>query len=119
VPGTKSAYKNLPTEVAVVVSLRTGLVSRRGRGRNYLPAPAVSEVADRGRLDHTRRDSMAAAYAAMLADVVSGATTYSPAVVSTVGQELNNVVQIRLGDVFDVQRRRRDDLSESYVNVNL
>lgn len=39
----------LPADVAMVVSLRTALPQRTGRGRFYLPQPAVAELTSTGR----------------------------------------------------------------------
>lgn len=45
-----SASVALPDQVAFVATLRTALASKAGRGRWYLPAPAVSGIATTGNL---------------------------------------------------------------------
>ena len=57
-PGTSSG-QNLPTEVAVCVSLWTGTNSRSGRGRVYMPAVATPRVVTGGRFDTATRDGFA------------------------------------------------------------
>lgn len=102
----------LPQEVAVVASLRTALASRRGRGRMYLPAPAYGALTSASRLDTTIRDDIAQAMSTYLdTDVTTGLFS---CVASATGTLLSTVLEVRVGDVFDSQRRRRDSLIESY-----
>lgn len=116
VPGTRTDA-NLPTEVAVVVSLRTGTASRSGRGRIYLPAPSTWNVDLDGRYNHSSRDTLATDSVAYLQPLTVGSNTYEPYVVSTTEQALRQITSVRVGDVFDVQRRRRNQLAESYVTA--
>lgn len=102
----------LPHEVSVVVSLKTSIASRRGRGRMYLPAPAYGSLTTSGRLDFTIRDDIAQAAATYCAtDAVNEMVAV---VASKTGSLLTPVTQVRVGDVFDSQRRRRDSLIEAY-----
>lgn len=117
-PGTASA-PSLPTEVAITISLRSALVSKRGRGRSYMPCTANNQLTAAGRFFHPNRDTMAAEFAAYGAPITVGLAEFNPCVASYTAQQLNQVVQIRVGDVFDVQRRRRDELAESYAIEDL
>lgn len=116
----------LPNQVATVVSLRTGVPGARGRGRIYLPLLAMSPEPT-GRIPASYRTALAATVATMLNGLNSDIAPYgSPsgarlAVASGVGTIGDNpvVVQARVGDVLDTQRRRRDALVEAYVQVNL
>lgn len=106
---------SLPAEVSTVLSLRTGLSGASYRGRLYLPPNSVTQCSSLGRLvagDLTNiLAAWQAAFVAMNAD-----TTYTSAdivVRSRLHQVSTVVVSIDLGDVFDAQRRRRNQLTES------
>lgn len=112
-PGSGSAPA-LPTEVACVVSLRSAVGSRRGRGRFYLPAFYSGALTTLGRIDSGVQSTVADESATYLADLVVGASTYHPVVASQTGGLLSRVLNCRVGDVFDSQRRRRDKLAEEW-----
>jgi hypothetical protein len=103
---------SLPTEVALVASLRTTTYGRTGRGRMYLPALSRSKVKAGGRVLDASQSTIADAMAAYLADLTVGASTLSSCVASRTLMALRNVTQVQVGDVFDSQRRRRDALTE-------
>jgi hypothetical protein len=106
----------LPQEVAVCCSLRTAQPGPGGRGRFYLPGPAVSTVTALGRLDSTTRDGIADSVAAMLGVAVAAA---HPPVLFTPGVPDREILSVDVGDVFDAQRRRRDALVESRHSIAL
>lgn len=109
VPGT-SASQNLPTEVALVMSLKTQSASRSGRGRMYLPAPCRDALTDAGRVTSGVADGVAAAAQAYLnGDNTTG--LYS-VVASFVHGDIRQVLSVNVGDVYDVQRRRRNRIAE-------
>lgn len=99
--------------------------SRSKRGRYYLPTPARTLVGDDGELDAGNQASMLTGLVAFhndLSDVldVAGAppadvSHFIPQVVSPTKSYSNRIVAIRLGRIFDTQRRRRNKLAESYV----
>lgn len=108
-PGV-AAGEMLPFQCASVISWRTALATRAGRGRMYLPPLAVSTV-DTGRLS-----------AAAVTAVVNAATAF---VNSLDGSGLNPILFSRttfaqtaitggdVGNVIDTQRRRRNKLIEA------
>ena len=100
----------LPQEVAVVASLRTATTGPAGRGRLYLPPPAVSDTTAAGRLSTTARDDLASGVASALSSLLGNALT--PVLYST-GNTDRPIHLVDVGDVFDAQRRRRDKLVES------
>ena len=99
----------VPPQCAVVVSLRTALFNKAGRGRFYLPAFSTDKVAA-GRILTAARDSAAVASQKMIQSL-NGAG-YTVVVYHRSTKTHDNVVQISVGDVFDTQRRRRDKLIE-------
>jgi len=116
--GNGAAYKPYPT--CVVLSLRTGLPGASFRGRTYWPATGIG-VNEYGRNASTL--DMAQDYAAMLYEIATAAVGFGtaeelrPCVFSRTKDLVTPVTQIRVGDVPDVQRRRRDALAEDYSSV--
>ncbi len=114
VPGTGN-NTTLPTEVACVVSLRTAVYSRRTRGRIYLPPMSTVQCAISGRVLPATTTDIAIAASAYLSSFTVVAETFSSVVASATGSTLTEVNETRVGDVFDVQRRRRDAIAEVYA----
>jgi hypothetical protein len=106
-PGTATG-EPLPHEVAVVVSTRTDLATRRGRGRFYLPPLAVSKV-DGGRVATTSVTNLLNG-AVLLINTLQGGG-YAP-VIFHPDLTTTAINKVDVGDVFDVQRRRRNKLIE-------
>jgi hypothetical protein len=99
----------LPGDVALVVSLRTALANRSGRGRFYLPQPAASALADDGRV--------ATAAQTAVADAAAFAWTGSndslgPVVYSRTKRTTQVISTFNVGNLFDTQRRRENALVE-------
>lgn len=105
---------SLPPEVAVCVSLRTTTPGPRGRGRMYLPPLSPDQLDNRGGLNLTVRDGLAAGMAAFLSAWNADPDTKTASVASNVGIEVSAVTAVKVGNVFDSQRRRRDRLVEFY-----
>lgn len=117
-PGVGAPSK--PTTAASVVSLLTGVPGRRYRGRMYLPAMALTIGTDfriPAATTEIIAEGMDARFDAWSTVFNSGETAIVPVVVSEVGLVCTEVQQLRVGDVFDTQRRRRDDLQETYFTV--
>lgn len=115
----------LPNQCAIVVSLRSQTAGARGRGRFYLPCLATS-VDGNGRLPSLARSTVLARTKTLLDALSAGATADLGAgpqriiVASGAGTGSNaGVTSIRVGDVIDTQRRRRDALVEAYVTAEL
>jgi hypothetical protein len=111
VPGTSTANP-LPHEVAIVASLRTATAGKSYRGRIYLPPPAVTMVGEDARFVATSRQSFTDLIAAYLAPL-PGVALLS-VVASVTKGAYSPITEARVGDVFDAQRRRRNELIEVY-----
>lgn len=110
-----SDNNNLPSECAIVVSLKTAVNNRRGRGRMYLPCPAVNALQNSGRLTAGTTTSIAdGAEDFLLVTLTAGGHDFVPVVASKADFALRPITQLKVGDVVDAQRRRRDALSEVY-----
>lgn len=111
-----------PNQIATVVTLLTVTAGRRGRGRVYL-ASLGGSVASTGRMVTTKRTSLVSTFKTF-ADAVNVAldtaiTGDALAVQSQVVPSAAAVTSIRVGDVYDTQRRRRDSMVESYASATL
>jgi len=119
--GTGAA--KLPPQSAIVVSIRTNTPGASGRGRVYWPAMGATLLAT-GRLDSAamatfitqfrtyltaQRDALATAFPAI---------GFNLAVRSKTTHTTPHAVRIQVGDVVDTQRRRRDNLAESYSTLS-
>lgn len=113
VAGSAAAASQLPPQIAVVASLRTGARGPRGRGRMYLPLSG--KVGSSGKIGSADRTTYANATATFIANIRS--TGPRPAVVNPGPLTYSDVTTVQLGDMFDVQRRRREGIQETYVSV--
>lgn len=115
-PGTSSTAHPLTT--AVVSSLRTAHAGASGRGRLYWPLNGVSLSATTSRITGATVTSVLSAVKTYLSSIEVAIEATLPGVALAVWSrkvpDLFLVTQIQMGDVPDVQRRRRDQLIESY-----
>lgn len=109
-----NATSTLPPQCSIVVSLRTALFDRTGRGRFYLPAFGSDQLAA-GRLPATARTQVATA-SQKFVQSLNGAG-YTVCVYHRKTRTHDNVTKVSVGDVYDTQRRRRDKLIESRVEL--
>jgi hypothetical protein len=104
-----AAGSALPGDVAIVVSLRTALANRSGRGRFYLPQPAATTLAADGKLATASQDQLVDA--AQFAYSNSN-NTVIPVVYSRTKRQTQAINTFNVGNLFDTQRRRENALTE-------
>jgi hypothetical protein len=109
----------LPPQNSVVVSHRTGQVGARGRGRMFLP-PATSAVLSGARIASTPQQDILDAHTDFLIGLgytapVVGNFNVRPVVTGAPFVEYAKITSIRVGNVMDTQRRRRNALQEVYL----
>jgi len=109
-PGA-AAGSSLPQEVALVVSLRTTLANRSGRGRFYLPCLAASQLTATGKVP-------AATITDLLDRLDDAWSLYNtlndrPVVYSRTLRATRNVTSYDIGDVYDVQTRRDNKVPQA------
>lgn len=124
VVGTGSAL--LPPQSAIVVSLISDTPGARGRGRLYFPGFG-SQLATTFRLNSPTpsdfvtdvKTYLSALQTAMLAAIVTPPWVgIQLAVRSRTSRATHTVTSLRVGDVLDTQRRRRDRLPETYASLS-
>lgn len=121
ISGASTSY--CPTFQSVAVTLTTSQARGPGsKGRFFLPGCAPTLTYD-GVINTTSQTAIANAAAAFITALGDEAgvdvTNMRPAVVSNVGNPgpANVVTGIAIGNVPDVQRRRKNNLIETYVKV--
>jgi len=105
----------LPHEVAVAISTQAASISKKNKGRFYLPPPSVAQITN-GRLATTPRARLLGA-AELLINSLQG-DGYTPVILHP-DFTSDAIALVRVGDVPDVQRRRRNKLVESYVSAGV
>jgi hypothetical protein len=106
-PGT-SVGEMLPHEVALVVSTRGATANRKDRGRFYLPPPIQADCIA-GLVDGAVTTRFANA-AAILINSLQGAA-FNPVILHPDFTD-TAITEVAVGNVWDVQRRRRNKLIE-------
>lgn len=123
-PVAGSGATGHPYQTSVVSSLRTLTPGASGRGRLYWPGTAVSIDNSTLRIAPATVTSFLAAVKAYLASITAAlnVTLVNDAVLSVwsrTNASTAPVTSLTVGDVADVQRRRRDSLVESYSSLTM
>lgn len=116
----------LPPQVSLVASLRNseprGLATK---GRMYLPGISAGVQAT-GKLDSFTRDGIATNLKTFFDACYNDADLPGNPVLISVGRgplhtdgNIRRVTQIKVGDVYDTQRRRRNALTEAYKTLQV
>lgn len=126
-PNGNGSSNTLPLQCSVVCSHRTAQTGKKGKGRQYVPAVDQNSIGADGRLTTDARAAMSAAQVAALeaaSYIDPDNTAVIPSVISSSGSgsalNLNRyatISSVRVGDVVDTQRRRRNKLVESYIDA--
>jgi len=121
-PLAGSGSTSHPFQTCVVSSLRTAAIGGSGRGRLYWPATGIAINAPTLRPTSGQISSTLAAVKTYLTSITAAlapSLTNGPvlSVWSRLHASTSPVNSINMGDVLDVQRRRRDALIEAYQSV--
>lgn len=116
--GTSTPTKTFQT--SLVLSLRTPTPGGVGRGRVYWPAIALPLDTASLRLSGSLRTGYVTDWRTHINAVIAAAT--GGAVLHLIVRSVTfhvsrRVTQLQVGDVPDVQRRRRDTLQEAYTSI--
>lgn len=107
----------LPYQVSVAYSTRTALPTRAGRGRGFLPAFAVTECVG-GLFPSAGQGQVVRAVKAMI-DHINLATSFGVIVYHKAANSGTFVESVDVGNVFDTQRRRRNQITEVRVSASI
>lgn len=107
----------LPYQSALVATMGTGRPGRSFRGRQYWPFPTA--VMTNGKISTSSITLVARAqairdYLVECGDLALTLPGLVPVVVSKTAAAVTPVTSVRVGDVMDTQRRRRDSLIENF-----
>lgn len=111
----------MPPQCAIVISLLTGSVGASYRGRVYWPAVGAALDGSLRLNTPTEPSDVATEFATKLFDwgnLAPVGGTARPVVFSRTQDVVTPVTSIRVGNVCDTQRRRRDGMTEAYVAVD-
>lgn len=109
-----------PLQISIVSSLQTGRPGRSYNGRIYWPNLGIPIQTNSGRIATQTATQTATDVAALLtqiAEAAPGGSAMHPAVVSHKLAVQTLITEVRVGNVLDTQRRRRDKLVEQYSGV--
>lgn len=95
----------VPNQIAMCVSMRTGLAGRRARGRAYMPINYPIITPD-GQFGGAMCTQIADDFAGMFSDWTSNHAGQVPSVVSSAGSAHHPITTIIIDSRPDVQRRR-------------
>lgn len=113
----------MPPQVAIVASLRTPQIGPGGRGRIFLPAPALATSTAGGIVNATVRANLATAVATYVEDsALNNGTKAIPCIVpaAQTAPTVYSVIQtVRIGSVYDTQRRRRRSVPEVFSTADV
>ena len=115
------AASTQPPEVACALSLRAPVMGRRGRGRMYIPALSNggTVIASDGTVAAALQTALNTAGQTLITSLedAPGVEQWSPVVCVTSAGSLTAVrpSELRVGNHFDVQRRRQHQVTESYA----
>lgn len=113
---------SLPPQSSVVMSLRTASALPSGRGRLYWPTLNLAVSSTTLRMQAAKPQQFATEMSSYLtqicaaagANIGGGAANWGVSVYSPTLRTLTAVTTIKVGDVIDTQRRRRDKMPELY-----
>jgi hypothetical protein len=121
-PQNGSATSAHPYQTSIVLSLLTPGIGASARGRLYWPATGAQLSITDYRYSTANRDALLGSLAGHLKNVEAAInTTIGPNANLTVWSRktagFHDVNQLRMGNILDTQRRRRDTLIEGYGSL--
>lgn len=111
------AQQPMPLQTALCVSLISARSGPTGKGRIFLPWPALSLDADDKRIPVAQLTPFLGYVRTFLSNV-AGIMTEDPRVVSSKGYA-SPVTTVKIGRVADTMRSRRGDMTEGYLSTPL
>lgn len=110
-----------PPRVSIVISLVTALPTRSGRGRLYLPAPALAQMDANGALLGAAQTLLSTNFAAFVTAMHAIAPIVVYHGITVIGgpnpvPSGTEVTSVKVGSVLGTQRRRTNKQTNNYVS---
>lgn len=112
VAGTAVASSQIPAQLTITASLRTGARGAAGRGRMFLPLNGASPSS--GLIASANRDTTGNAVKAFVQNIRAVGPLAS--VVNRAGNTYSDIDDVQVGNFYDVQRRRENAKDETYTS---
>lgn len=114
----------LPPQLSLAVTLRAPVIGRRGRGRFYLPAlTSTNGLETNGTVKSSWRSNIVSQASTLISNIENapGTEVQTPlvAVMSANSQTAVRPTQVRVGSKWDTQRRRAQQVPETYTDLGL
>jgi len=112
VAGTGTASTQMPAQIAITASLRTGARGAAGRGRMFLPLHAGSTAT--GLIGSTNKNTVGNG----VSDFVENIRAVGPlaAIVNPTPLTYSDIDDVQVGNFYDTQRRRENAMDETYTS---
>lgn len=117
-PAGSTSGQYAPLQTACACSHRTGFAGRKGRGRMFIGGLASTTIDNYGQFTTTFVNNMVAYQGAFLEALeLAGSAPYVRPSLIPNGTGYANITEVRVGTVPDTQRRRRNQLTETYTST--
>jgi hypothetical protein len=110
--GTETGGQAVSPRDCIVISKRTVIPTKAGRGRMYIPGPSAAHLGTSGLLLGTLSTSLAAAFAAAFSTLKA---TSTPVVYHHASKTTDEITQIKVGQVLGSQTRRTNRVFNAYA----
>jgi hypothetical protein len=114
--GTDAVGHILTPRDCIVISKRTALPTKAGRGRMYLPAPSSAHLGTNGLLAGTVATQLATIFASAMTTMKATAT---PVVYHHATKSVDVITHVGCGQVLGTQTRRTNRVFNAYATANL
>lgn len=110
-----AAGNSLSADCCMVVSLRSSLPQRTGRGRFYMPQPAALNLTTQGRITADMTNDILAALTAAWGAYDTGIDR--PVIYSPTFRLTRPIISFDIPDLFTTQRRRENKVTQTRVTA--
>jgi hypothetical protein len=113
--GTAAGQALSPRD-SIVISLRTALPTKAGRGRMYMPGPDAGHLTTSGLLTGTDATAIATAVGAAMTTLKA---TSQPVVYHAKTKTVDNILTVMIGQVLATQTRRTNRVFNAYSSATI
>jgi hypothetical protein len=113
--GTAAGNQTSPRD-SIVISLRTALPTKAGRGRMFMPGPDTGHLGTSGLLPGTDATAISTAVGAAMTTLKA---TSQPVVYHAKTRTVDNILTVMVGQVLATQRRRTNRVFNAYSSATI